>query len=442
MVNKTFSKILSFGLGIVIITSLVTVFVYHSYYDKQAKSELESVASVVVAQLNSADDKNFDYINNAEKSDIRLTLISSDGTVLADSMEDAKNMGSHADRPEFKEALSGGEGSTIRKSATLDKSTYYYAKKLKNGNVLRVAVTAQTVYIVFYKALVINAAVALVVMLLSLALSYAITKSIIKPVTELGENLNDIESVDTYEELQPFVDEIKEQREKQKLLDKQKKEFTANVSHELKTPLTSIAGYAELIENGMAKPEDVVPFAHTIRKQALRLVSLSEDIIQLSQLDESDGKVVFESVDLAKISQNAIEALEVNAQAKGVTLKYEGDDSCYIKGNSSLLDELVYNLCDNAIRYNKPDGEVTVKVLKVPTGALLTVSDTGIGIPEKYQQRIFERFFRVDKSRSKASGGTGLGLAIVKHIAEVHDAHISVSSVEGVGTTIEIEFNS
>ena len=136
MVNKTFSKILSFGLGIVLITSLVTVFVYHSYYDKQAKSELESVASVVVAQLNSADDKNFDYINNAEKSDIRLTLISSDGTVLADSMEDAKNMGSHADRPEFKDALSGGEGSTIRKSATLDKSTYYYAKKLKKQSMV------------------------------------------------------------------------------------------------------------------------------------------------------------------------------------------------------------------------------------------------------------------------------------------------------------------
>lgn len=140
----------------------------------------------------------------------------------------------------------------------------------------------------------------LVVLIISLALSYAITKSIVNPITELGKNLDDIENVKTYEELQPFVETVKEQRKKQKLLDKQKKQFTANVSHELKTPLTSIAGYAELIENGMAKPEDVKPFAHTIRKQALRLVSLTEDIIQLSQLDEIEDDLSIEEVDMGK----------------------------------------------------------------------------------------------------------------------------------------------
>ena len=208
------------------------------------------------------------------------------------------------------------------------------------------------------------------------------------------------------------------------------------MSHELKTPLTSIAGYAELIENGMAKPEDVKPFAHTIRKQALRLVSLTEDIIQLSQLDETQGEeIIFEEVDLAKIAESCVSSLEMNARAKNVEIVLDAKE-CYVNGNISLLEELVYNLIDNAIRYNKEDGRVDVKT----TNRTLIVADTGIGIPPKYQGRIFERFFRVDKSRSKETGGTGLGLAIVKHIAEVHNAEISVSSVENVGTTIQVDF--
>lgn len=434
MVNKTFTKLLSLGLGIVLVTSLLTVVVFHSYYEKQAQSNLKSIATLVSAEINSSDD--YSFISESFNDDTRLTIIDSNGTVLADSAEDASKMESHSDRPEFKEALESGQGSTIRKSATIDKNTYYYAIRLNNGNVLRVAVTSDSVFLVFYESLILVAVVCFAVMLISLAISYAITKSIVKPVTELGQNIDHIEDYKTEEELQPFVDAINEYKKKQRLLDKQKKQFTANVSHELKTPLTSIAGYAELIENGMAKQEDIKPFAHTIRKQALRLVSLTEDIIQLSQLDENQAdSISFEEVDLSRVAERCAQSLEMNARAKNISISLDCEE-CYINGNESLLEELVYNLIDNAIRYNKDNGSIEIKA----KNRVLSVSDTGIGIPQKYQSRIFERFFRVDKSRSKETGGTGLGLAIVKHIAEVHNAEISICSVEDTGTTITVEF--
>lgn len=438
MVNKTFTKILSLGLGIVIVTSLLTVIVFHSYYEKQAQSNLKSTAVLVSSEINASED--YSFINNVN-DDTRLTIISADGTVLADSIEDEKTMESHADRPEFKEALESGQGSTIRKSATIDQSTYYYAIRLDNENVLRVAVTSQSVFMVFYQSLIYIAVISLAVMLLSLALSYAITKSIVKPITDIGNNLDNIEEQETFEELTPFVNVLKEHKQRQKLLDKQKKEFTANVSHELKTPLTSIAGYAELIETGMAKDEDIKPFAHTIRKQALRLVTLTEDIIQLSQLDEAQSESIsFEEINISDIAEKCAESLEMNARAKDIKISLDTEE-CYINGNAPLIEEMIYNLIDNAIRYNNENGYVKITARNDHGGKVsVSVEDSGIGIPEEYQGRIFERFFRVDKSRSKETGGTGLGLAIVKHIAEVHNAKISVESEANKGTKIQIEF--
>lgn len=275
----------------------------------------------------------------------------------------------------------------------------------------------------------------------SVPVSYAITGAIIQPLEQLGEHIDHIDRVQTDRELRPFVEKIQANNEKKRQLEKQKKQFTANVSHELKTPLTSIAGYAELIENGMARPEDIQPFAHTIRKQALRLVSLAEDIIQLSQLEESDGEILFEEVNLTELASDCVQSLQINAQSRTVDLRLAAPEApIYIKGNKSLLEELLYNLCDNAIRYNKPQGSVTVTLRPEQGGAALQVADTGIGIPEKYRERIFERFFRVDKSRSKETGGTGLGLAIVKHIAQVHDAPVELDSREGQGTSITVHF--
>jgi len=287
--------------------------------------------------------------------------------------------------------------------------------------------------------LVIGIAV-LVAVILSVIISVAVTKSIVKPIEKMVTQLDNIENIETEPELQPFVNALREQKEKQLVLDKQKKQFTANVSHELKTPLTAIAGYAELIETGIAKEPDIKPFAGTIRKQALRLVSLSEDIIKLSQLDENDDEdIAFSSVDLYETAKKCVDALSINAKAKNVSIHLYGE-SIYIKSNPSLLEELIYNLYDNAIRYNREGGTVEVKISSENEQAVLTVSDTGIGIEEKYQEHIFERFFRVDKSRSKATGGTGLGLAIVKHIAQIHNAQIKINSVLDKGTDISIFF--
>lgn len=438
MINKTFSKILSLGIAIVFVTSILMIGVFYKNNEKQAEENLKTTAQLIAYTLN--DSYDYSYIDKFNDENIRVTIIDSDGKVLKDSVQDAEDMESHADRPEFKEAVTAGTGSTIRKSSTFDKSTFYYAEKLNNGNIMRIASTSDSVYYIFYQSLIYVAIVMLAVMLISLAISYAITKSIVKPIEELGRNLDDIENINTYEELQPFVDTLKEQEKRKKELDRQKKEFTANVSHELKTPLTSIAGYAELIENGIAKPEDVKPFAHTIRKQALRLVSLTEDIIQLSQLEELDEDLSFENTDLSKLTERCIKSLEMNAKSKNVTLINKTESST-IYGCPSLLEELIYNLLDNAIRYNKENGSVTVSTIETEKYIILNVEDTGIGIPQKYQRRIFERFFRVDKSRSKQTGGTGLGLAIVKHIAQVHNAQIDLYSAEDVGTSIQIQFN-
>lgn len=286
------------------------------------------------------------------------------------------------------------------------------------------------------------AAVLIVAIIFAVLVSLRITKSIVEPIEKLGKAPDNIEALKKFRELQPFVSELKEQKKKQKALSKQKKQFTADLSHELKTPLTSIAGYAELIESGIAKEEDIKPFAATIRKQALRLVSVSEDIIKLSQLDENDEEntVSFSSVDIYEIAGRCVEALSINAQLRGISLSLQGE-SAFVDGNSSLLEELIYNLCDNAIRYNKDNGSVLVSISADEKGVALVVEDTGIGIDEKYQERVFERFFRVDKSRSKETGGTGLGLAIVKHIAQLHSAELSVDSKLGYGTKISIFFS-
>lgn len=312
---------------------------------------------------------------------------------------------------------------------------YSYGNRLGGGIHSNTLTDENFVEILIYIFIAIIAVIAMSVMI-----SVAITKSILKPIDELGKNLDNIDNVKVYDELKPLVDALKQEKEKQKALDKQKKQFTANVSHELKTPLTSIAGYAELIEAGIAKEPDIKPFAATIRKQALRLVTLSEDIIQLSQLDENDEHgIVFSSVDIYETAKGCIEALSINAKAKGIEITLEGE-STFIRANPTLLEELIYNLCDNAIRYNKENGKIIVKISSDENGCILSVKDTGIGIEEKYQEHIFERFFRVDKSRSKATGGTGLGLAIVKHIAQIHGAQINIDSVLGTGTTITVHF--
>ncbi len=438
MAKKTLYKIFAFGVSVITITAVLILSVFYSYSDNQLKEQLRVVESVVENQLAQDDDTAF--ISNHIDKNVRITLVAKDGTVIADSQESANKLGNHLNRQEIQQAIKNGEATVTRHSDTQGKKVYYFAKQLDNGNILRVSAEAKSIGKFFSDYIIYILLCIIVVIVTAVFVSMGITKSIVKPITQLGQSLDNIDKFKSDEELKPLVNALLQQKKKQKMLDKQKKQFTANVSHELKTPLTSIAGYAELIETGMAKPEDIKPFAGVIRKQALRLVNLSEDIIQLSQLEESDDEdMSFESVNLYEIAQRCVEALNINAINKGVTLNLTGEE-CYIRGKAQLVEELVYNLCDNAIRYNKENGNVTVTVTPLEKGASVSVKDTGIGIPKKYQERIFERFFRVDKSRSKATGGTGLGLAIVKHITQLHDAKLEISSEESKGTEIIVTF--
>ena len=432
MAKKTLYKIFAFGVSVITITAVLILSVFYSYSDNQLKEQLRVVESVVENQLAQDDDTAF--ISNHIDKNVRITLVAKDGTVIADSQESANKLGNHLNRQEIQQAIKNGEATVTRHSDTQEKKVYYFAKQLARAMQAAGASLFFSDYIIYILLCII------VVIVAAVFVSMGITKSIVKPITQLGQSLDNIDKFKSDEELKPLVNALLQQKKKQKMLDKQKKQFTANVSHELKTPLTSIAGYAELIETGMAKPEDIKPFAGVIRKQALRLVNLSEDIIQLSQLEESDDEdMSFESVNLYEIAQRCVEALNINAINKCVTLNLTGEE-CYIRGKAQLVEELVYNLCDNAIRYNKENGNVTVTVSPLEKGASVSVKDTGIGIPKKYQERIFERFFRVDKSRSKATGGTGLGLAIVKHITQLHDAKLEISSEEGKGTEIIVTF--
>lgn len=438
MTKKTLYKIFAFGVSVITITAVLILSVFYSYSDKQLKEQLRVVETVVEAELNESG--NTAFITNNIDPNIRITLISPSGKVIADNIEDASTLDNHANREEIIEAKKNGKATVTRNSDTQKEKVYYFAKQLDDGNILRVSSQATSIGKFFKDYIVYILICILAVIIAAVFVSFAITKSIIKPIRKLGQNLDDVDKFKSDEELKPLVNALLQQKKKQKMLDRQKKQFTANVSHELKTPLTSIAGYAELIETGMAKEEDIKPFAGVIRKQALRLVSLSEDIIQLSQLEESDDEnMSFESVDLYDIANKCVEALTINALNKNVTLSLSGEQ-CYIRGKAQLVEEMVYNLLDNAIRYNKENGTVTVTVTPLSKGASISVKDTGIGIPAKYQDRIFERFFRVDKSRSKATGGTGLGLAIVKHITQLHGADLKLESEEGKGTQIIVTF--
>jgi len=279
-----------------------------------------------------------------------------------------------------------------------------------------------------------------VILAISKMLSDVLTKSLLLPIEQMSENLDHLEDITTYKELMPFINTIQEQHKNILMNAKMRQEFTANVSHELKTPLTAISGYSELIQNGMTNEEETIRFAGEIHKSAKRLLTLINDTIRLSQLDTSEQKVIYEAIDLYKIAEDCVNMLKFSAENHGITISIHGTNA-YLEGNKEMLEEVVYNLCDNAIRYNNEGGKVDVTVKPVKGKIYLCVEDNGIGISKEHQERIFERFYRVDKSRSKSTGGTGLGLAIVKHIIQQHGAHMELTSEKGKGTKIEIEFS-
>ena len=348
-------------------------------------------------------------------------------------------MENHRERPEIASALAAGEGRAMRKSTTSAKHTFYYAMRTDDGKVLRIGKDSNSIYSLIIKMVYLTLSVGFCVFVLCTVLAHRLTRRLVAPIEKMADNIVLLEENDVYDEMKPFVATIKQQHVDILKHSQMRQEFTANVSHELKTPLTAISGYAELIASGMTSGEDTIHFATEIHKSAERLQYLINDIIKLSELDSDDTKIEFETLDLHEMALNCQAMMEIPAEKNEVTVEVQGD-SAEIRGNRNLIDELIYNLCSNAVRYNKKGGKVTIMTGTENGHPTLTVKDTGIGIPKEAQKRVFERFYRVDKSRSKSTGGTGLGLAIVKHIVAQHEAQISLESEEGVGTTIKVVF--
>ncbi|GJN64081.1 sensor histidine kinase [Faecalibacterium gallinarum] len=439
MEEKIGYRLFMMGFLGLVCTAVLCIFVFHKAFIEQAWQSLEYQTALIAAIYQD----NPQNLENISPQEIRLTLISPDGDVLYETATDQQTMENHIGRPEIQEALESGVGQDIRDSQTMGYQTYYYAQRLSDGNILRIAQDSQSLWSIYDEALPAILLSCLLMMGIAAITAGILTRTLIQPVLKMTEDLDHIQENVPYRELAPFAEAIHSDRVLRENNEKMRQEFTANVSHELKTPLTSISGYAELIETGMAKPEDVAEFGSKIHREASRMIRLVNDILQLSHLDSvrPEGEAVtMETVDLLELARDCVERQKVNARHAYVALSYLGE-SAPVLGSRTLLEELYQNLCDNAIRYNRPGGKVQLAVGCTRDGhAYLTVRDNGIGIPKDAQSSVFERFYRVDKSRSKATGGTGLGLAIVKNIARIHNARIKLESEVGVGTTITVTF--
>lgn len=407
--------------------------------DDRVKVDAEADAADGISDAGAV--KSYAYIDRYShgKENVRATVITPEGAVLYDSNADIGGMDNHAGRPEVAQALREGEGRSVRQSSTMQRSTFYFTILLPDGNVLRVARESHSIWSILYRSLPAIVAAVCAILTLCVLLSHYLTASLVAPIGRLVEDMDHIKDKEIYEELLPFAKTISTQHDAIVRNANMRQEFSANVSHELKTPLTAVSGYAELIENGMATGQDAVRFASEIRRNANRLLMLINDTIRLSELDVQDREIPFEKIDLYEVAKDCVEMLQLRAKEREVDLRLQGG-SAMVQGDRQMLEELLYNLCDNAISYNNAGGFVLVSVECVDGKKRLRVEDTGIGIPQESQERVFERFYRVDKSRSKSTGGTGLGLAIVKHIVAVHRAGLTLESEPGEGTTVTVVF--
>lgn len=392
---------------------LISILCY-DLFRAQVFEELETFAHVVLYTYDGDVERVeqlAEHYGEINDNNIRIMLIDQNGVVLVDNK--------------------AGE-------ASVD-NVYCVEVDLEEDIVLQVSTNSDSFYRIFMKAIPLVAVMILILWVLCMLLAHFLTGKIMKPIKNMAEDIDNREILKTYEELQPVMDTIRKQHEDILHSALMRQEFTANVSHELKTPLTSISGYSELIEAGMANEEDTRHFAAEIHKNAIRLLSLINDTLELAKLDTLSGETQMEPVNVYELAVTCADMLELNAAKRGITIRVEGTDA-YIMGSRQMLEEVVYNLCDNAIRYNKEKGQVILSVQDKVETVIFKVKDTGIGIPEEHQARVFERFYRVDKSRSKSTGGTGLGLAIVKHIVAVHGAALKLESEVNVGSTITITF--
>ena len=550
MTKKIFYSVLVASIGVFVSAVILIMGVLYNYFTTIQMEQLQTQTALAAQGITF---EGTEYFEDLKTSNVRITWVDNEGTVLYDTKSDASKMENHGQREEIKEAIETGYGESTRYSSTLTQKSLYVAQRLVNGTVVRLSVTQHSILLLLLGMIQPIALIVILTIVLSTLVARYTSKRIILPLNNL--NLDEPLSNNTYEELSPLLRRIdSHQRElatKESLLARRKeefdtiiskiregmilldykrriisinaaaqqlfqtdttclgedilelirnvslnqwlekglqgkkqdgllvfdnihyrtlvrpiisegtvtglvillfdvtdqleseqmrREFTANVSHELKTPLHLISGYSEMLTTNLVSEKDISYFAQKIYTESQHMVQLVEDIINLSHLDES-AQVPMESVDLHKIAKNALDALSSKAIDKKVTLNLQGE-SAYLIGNPALLNSVIYNLCDNAITYNREKGEVTVSVKPQEGTIVLEVNDTGIGIPKEEQERIFERFYRVDKSRSKKVGGTGLGLSIVKHALELHNAKISVQSKLGQGTNMTIVFKT
>ena len=369
----------------------------------------------------------------------RITWIDKNGDVLYDNVFQLP-IDNEKEHSEVAQAFETGEGKSIRTSENSGESTMYYARKCEDGTVLRLSrpVSAVRSALLAVRPIL---WVLILVLVISAVLSFRIAKQIVNPINAIDL---DHPEINKYPELAPLIDKIQEQKmtiqEEVSSREQMRREFSANVSHELKTPLTSISGFAELMSSGVVSEDKVQEFSKDIYKESQRLIALIDDIIKLSRLDENSDEPERADVDIYDLSAEVLDGLRPIAEKQGIKLTLAGN-STTVYGVYALLNEMIYNLCDNAIKYNNPGGSVNVEVAKKENGEVwLSVKDTGIGIPQKHQKRVFERFYRVDKSHSKEIGGTGLGLSIVKHGAQHHGAEVTLESEPGQGTKITLIF--
>lgn len=380
-----------------------------------------------------------EYLNQMDevRANTRITWISAEGTVLYDSTEDEHTFENHKNRPEVKKAFAKGEGEDIRKSDTIGEEMCYYAEKMPDGTVLRVSRTMNSAMKSAFHILPFMIFLALIMIVTAWLLSKWQIERLIRPINTLDLE-NPLEQ-EMYPELQPLLERIEQSNKEKEAVAAMRREFSANVSHELKTPLTSISGYAEIMKDGLVRPEDMQHFSEKIYQEVSRLITLVEDIIKLSRLDEGRVELEKEEVDLYELSREIISRLAPQAAKNRVRLELTGESVKYT-GIRQILDEMIYNITENAIKYNNPGGKVSVWAGNTLQGKKVVVTDNGIGIPEDQIDRIFERFYRVDKSHSKERGGTGLGLSIVKHGVMLHHGEVHVESKLGEGTRIELVF--
>ena len=411
----------------------------YTHFEQQIFNELESESIFLEDYVLTGDLLNLQNL----KTKNRITLIHGDCSVYFDNTVSFEKMENHALRSEFLGAKDKGISKLSRYSSTMTEKTLYFAKNLSNGDVLRISCNQHSVWVLVLGMSQILLLILVIAVVISGISATWISKKIVNPLNSI--NLDEPLDSDVYEELKPFTKRIAEENFEKAQREEIRAQYTANVSHELKTPLTSISGFAEILMQGGTDPKITIDFSKSIYDEAQRMTTLVNDIIKLSKLDEKSIAMEKEALSLRTICREVMEVLSASAKAKNLSLNLEGD-SGLINGVEPVIYEMVYNLVDNAIKYNKIDGSVNINIQELSNNVgdknkvVLSVHDTGIGIPAVEKDRIFERFYRIDKSRSRSLGGTGLGLSIVKHAAKYHNASILVTSEEGSGSTFTVMF--